>query len=299
MRILYVTDWSTQRCGIAAFGHEMVQALQADPELEVTVWNANYPHLHALEEKGLPAYMPADAEDYDVVFMNWHPGSCNHYLPQHLPTKPVIAAFLHDLKRYSWCPYEERIDLPFASEPNPEGWIPMAYPCSDYDPPVKWQPGDPIRIGWSGIRGDGKGDILQLCEKYGWQPNIPSERWLSTEEEIDRLALSTVNVFFYRSGQGRASAVMKAVAAQRPIVLSNSPMFDYYRENFQLDFWWVEDLEATLCNAVVCWGDKIPISCRAANLWSKSVARYKELFKLAIQNKNTWREYITSEEILG
>ncbi len=69
MRVLFVSNHEQERCGIAEYGRLHADALEANG-IEVVRWSALY-----------PKYLPPDAEEYDVVHLNWHPGTINHILP--------------------------------------------------------------------------------------------------------------------------------------------------------------------------------------------------------------------------
>ena len=244
MRILHVTT-TVPKCGIAAFGYELTTALRR-AGAEVTHWPGDYPIIY--ERK---TYLPADADSYDLVHFNWHPGVLGHYRPEHLPKCPK-SIYLHDLPPHSELDWVQECSVRLTSEPHPLSTLVVTYPVIDWIPDLP--PPDPrFTVGFSGVRGDGLAYLLDLCPRYGWALNQSTE-WLSIEDEIRRLARSTVNVCWYASNRGRASAASHCLASRRPLLINSSSMFahlfgypELYRSERGLDLReWLQNMEFTV-----------------------------------------------------
>ncbi len=222
MKVLFVTNSSTQRCGVRLYGELWMQALRA-AGVEVVEWDGTYSTIY---HRG--SYLPPDAEAYDLIHLNWDPAATNHFLPEHFPAEVPLSVFLHDVPPHSTCPVAGRADLLLAHEPG-EGIVVIDHAVPDYQPPL-WSPKPSHRvvIGTAGIRNDPGVELVdQVCRAHGWHHSRAGESgWLTTEQEIDRLARCTVNVAWYAtSGRGKSMGAMFMVAAQRPLILSGSSMF--------------------------------------------------------------------------
>lgn len=262
MRILFINNLSTERCGVRAFGEQMVKALERAGD-EVLVWDGTYSHVKA------NGYLPANADSFDLIHLNWDPQAINHYLPEHFfgANRP-LSLFLHDVPPNSTCPVYDVARWRFGHEPYGNiDVIPHAVPRtpSPLDPPDHRG----VTVGVTGIREDeGFVAVRQLCIQRGWTLNEPQwrvgGRWLSTHEEIRRLSRSTVNVCWYHtSGRGKSMAAMFCAAARRPLILSGSSMFSscwpyedeiYFPADFSSEeqhrLSWVTDLEPLIDEAL-------------------------------------------------
>lgn len=227
MRILFINNASTERCGVRAFGEQWVKALERAGD-QVVVWDGTYSNVKA------NGYLPPNAQTFDLIHLNWDPQAINHYLPEHFfssgsHNRP-LSLFLHDVPPNSTCPVYDVARWRFAHEPYgtidvlPHGVPPSPNPL---DAPSHMG----VTVGVTGIRDDeGFAAVRTLCIQRGWTLNAPSwksgGRWLSTAEEIRRLSRSTVNVCWYHtSGRGKSMAAMFCAAARRPLILSGSTMF--------------------------------------------------------------------------
>ena len=226
MRILFINNVSTERCGVRTFGEQMVNALNRAGDA-VTVWDGTY---SAVKQFGyLPHEMPTQFKEFDLVHLNWDPQAINHYLPEHFAGGPPLSLFLHDVPPNSTCPVYGVAAWRFGFEPYGDVDV--------IDEPIPPTPTglDPVPnrvvIGVSGIRNDaGAVVVQQLCKERGWECSIPSWQrgspWLSTNDEIRRLARCTVNVCWYAtSGRGKSMAAAFCCAARRPLICSGSTMF--------------------------------------------------------------------------
>lgn len=219
LRVLYVTNpMPPTGCGVAGFGLQQAAALRA-AGLEVTVWEAGY-----------PTYLPMDANTYDVVHVNFHPGPLGHIQGQHLPDHTLNSLHNHEfdpewangsLAPDLWT--SPQVDLRQCSDER-SGPLYWPIPIPDYRPISISMLDRPITIGYTGLRGDGLDWLIPICEKNGWRLSR-SEGWRSLEEEVDRLAKCHLNVVHSHSGfSGSSSAVTTAVAARRPVLINSNRM---------------------------------------------------------------------------
>lgn len=214
MNVLFISNASAEQCGVAEYGRTAVEALRAIG-VQLTEWDGHYPAVYA---RGHELY-PPNLADYDVVHFNWHPVTLNHY--QATPPQPYTV-FLHDLPPWSSCCLAPGARHLWASEPSDEAEeLPYpAIPDAELDTPASV-----TTLGWSGVRGDGRGQIEALCREKGWVANC-SETFLPTRAEIKRLSRSTLNVLWYSaSGRGQSLALMTCAAARRPLLINDSTMF--------------------------------------------------------------------------
>jgi len=222
VRVLHISNHSVDRCGVALFGRQCSAALRAEG-VEVDDWDATYSPLHAREERGEPSYLPASLASYDVVHLNWQPATINHYHPVMFPLGQLYSVFLHDLPPWSSCPFEDRMQVKFALEPYP-GAVEIPPPAPDYLPIST--PNEQVTIGRTNIREAGKAELADICFRHDWIFNDSDPRvWLDEGAEVERLAMSWVNVVWYDEHRSRGSAAMVAAAARRPLLLSESQRF--------------------------------------------------------------------------
>lgn len=226
LRILYVSNFSSLRCGVAEWGRQCFAALQA-VGANVIAWDGEYGAVHAREERQEPGtYLPADAATYDVIHLNWHPGSTNHYQSQHFPEGPLLSILLHDLPPWSHYPALDRFHHRIVIEPTD-----FPHDLEIPPPAVDYRPTSPIHptplIGRSNVRSIGQEHLGAICADLGYEIS-DSLQWLDTEDEIERLARCWVNVVWYDDiPRSRGSAAVVCAASRRPLVLSDSPRFDH------------------------------------------------------------------------
>jgi hypothetical protein len=238
MKVLVLADFTAAPCGIRNYADMIVGGLRHHG-VAVTPWNVHYPLVYARREAGEPTYLPDDWATYDVIYLNWHPIALNTYGPGHFPwpkgTGPLVSVYLNDIPPWSGCPVAERAEVIVAPEPFGEDGkagpdLLQVYPIVDWvtDLPA---PAPAFTVGWSGVRGDGAALLRGLCTDKNWAMNMtepPTERtlpWVSVEDEIRRLARSTVNVCWYHQQRGIAGTPSVALGTHRPLLLNDSAMF--------------------------------------------------------------------------
>ena len=216
MKIALVSNWQTRECGVANFGRDWASALE----------RAGHDVLRLHYGLSVPA------NQVDVALYNWHPSTTPKVLT---PPFCPYAVYLHDIPPHSSCRLVDGAKAVWAAEPTPGAEV-IRYPV--YDGPRDTPPRSPgISIGWTGLRGDGRDSLRDLCERRGWTFN-GSNGWKDTPEEIARLASSTLIVLWYfADGRGQSLALSTACAAGCPILVNQSRMFglahDYPQEIYR------------------------------------------------------------------
>lgn len=236
LRVLVIGNFSVDRCGIRNFADMTFEGLRRCPDTKYVIgWDATYDLIYARREAGQPTYLPEDWRDFDVIHLNWHPIALNTYTEEHFPwpkgTGPLLSVYLNDVPPWSGCPVADRAEVLVAPEAYPGGPDHlMVYPIPDWVTDLP-EPDPEFTVGWSGVRGDGSAEIRGVCAQHGWKMNMtepPADRtkpWVSVEDEIRRLARSTVNVCWYRQQRGIAGTPSVALGSRRPLILNDSQMF--------------------------------------------------------------------------
>lgn len=284
MRVLFITNSSTERCGVRVYGELWMEALRG-AGVEIDEWDGTYEHARRY------GYLPTGVEAWDLVHLNWDPQTINHYLPEHFAGAPPLSVFLHDVPPNSTCPVAGVAKLVMAHEPG-EGISVIDHAVPDYRGMLYLPaPGGLPVIGLTGIRRDaGVEQARELCKRRGWVFSEPpwwnGGPWLSTKEEIARLSACDVNVNWYHAtGRGKSMSAMMGVAARRPLVLSPSTMFSAlwgYRDEitFGGDLSDAE-LEDCIDEALSCI--RIPKNARVEQSWAVRAEQIKALWEGALR----------------
>lgn len=243
LRVLFISPFCVEKCGEAEFGRIWCRELRK-LGVDMVEWDGCWPTVY---NRGTGhQYMPDDIDTpgaYDLVHVNWGPANLGHYQPQHFPAHLPLSIYLCDIPPWSTTtlhPLAQERGVVFASEEVP-GAVNLKHRAQSYDGP--WP--DPavfreaLRAGevvvgiGGGVRGDsGSGLVIELAKKRGWRVSLPGEGspsgWLSTEQEIARLASCTFNACWYMStGRNVSMGATFLLAARRPMLLSSSSMFSY------------------------------------------------------------------------
>lgn len=228
MNVLVVANFSDARCGFRNFAEQTVIALQRAGHW-VVGWDGTYSVTYRRREAGQDPFLPPGAADYDVIHVIWHPATLNHYSGAVWPKTPVKSVW--NGCPAAWCPFNAAMDVKWGVLGKEEGHRQLWYPVPDWVDVSDVAPAAEFTVGNSGIRMDGLAEIQEICVRRGWAMNFSDPtRWLSLEEEIRRLARSTVNVFWYSPDHDdRSGAVMMALAAKRPILCNDVPMMTHLR----------------------------------------------------------------------
>ena len=231
MRILYLSNVSTLRCGVAELGRQNSRVLR---ELghDVTEWDGNYPVIYDRIQKQEPSYFPADWASYDVIHLNWHPTITNHYVSKVFPPHPLISIFLHDIPPHTTCTAIDQADVIFSLEPT------VDYPQAVIIPPamIDYVPMSPVSptplVGRTSVGDINRVWMEDICQRHGWElsnSGFQTGAWTPIEDELERLARCWVNVVWYEEQRSRSSAAITAAFARRPLLLSNNTRFDNLR----------------------------------------------------------------------
>ncbi len=235
MKILHVANFSAGNCGIKNFALQTSTALRR-AGCDVTDWDGHYSTIYAKIQRQEPSYLPLDADTYDVLHFTWNPLAINHYNIDHFGplTHALLSIYLTDLPPYSACPAIDSFPIRVAAEEHPLIHTPRSNGCILPYPIIDWVDDLPpapeaFTVGWTGLRGDGIGAAEEVCRRRGWATNFTDRTegraWLSPEDEVRRLAKSTVNVCWYHEYQNIASAPSMCLASHRPLLLNGSAMF--------------------------------------------------------------------------
>jgi hypothetical protein len=202
MRIGLVSNWGQViGCGVGSFGLDFLDALRtAGYEASKCDWN--------------------DTAGFDKVIVNWDSGT----LPKDEPVPPGSVVFVHHVYRGRPEGLEQasRVLCPMRGAIPGAEYFP--YPIATYRAAQTVMPGT---VGVTTIRKEGLDYLGAACARRGLRLCAP-DRWLTAEEEIDRLARCQLLAAWYTDSPGRSLALATMLAAQRPTLLSaGSQMFEY------------------------------------------------------------------------
>lgn len=284
MKILLVANFSTPRCGFRNFADQTYRALQLAGH-QVDSFDGTYPRVYQRIQEGLGnfAYLPfsdsPDTNQYDVVHLIWHPATMNHYSGASFPPGPIYSF-------WNGHPYAGNpIAHPFHVYFSPiaiAGHVEAFYPIVDWMTDLP-EPDAAFTVGLTGVRREGFAEVAAICARYGWEVNAGDpETWIPLEDEIRRLARSSVNVSWYSPKHpDRSGGVMTALASGRPQIVSRVPMFDHLAVedgSYPTDLYsapYVDGaLEHCLLSAYSDWWDDrlvLPTATRHRFAWSKAV----------------------------
>ena len=231
MRVLHITNVSAGRCGVKNFGQMFTTAMRR-AGCEVDEWDAEYSAIYARIQRGEPSYLPDNMDRYDVVHLNWHPITLNTYGTGHFDhIRGVKSIYLHDIPPHSGCPCLPAFSVRMTSEPSEISTLEVPYPICDWvDPKTLPPPNEEFTVGISGVRRDGFDAVVEVVERNGWILNASEpDAWISQEDEIRRLAKSSVNVCWYHEGRGLSGTPAMMLGSRRPLLINNSPMLRHLR----------------------------------------------------------------------
>ena len=222
-RIAVVSNWQSERCGIQAFGEDLGSALVgAGFRVDGRLWTE------------------ASSQDYTIY--NWHPHTADVWF---VPEGPCTVIAHEVPPHVEWPSWFIRPDVwVLVGEPYAE-FTQLHYPILDYESPCYPVKGAPFKVGITGLRGDGVDLIRQVCGKNQWEfSHSPTDRFASRQEEIDRLAsCDVIALWYWATGRARSLALSVALAARRPLLLSQSTMLDTAKNHFLPQLPWTDDLD--------------------------------------------------------
>lgn len=302
MRVCVICNFSDTRCGIANFGHQTVTALRHAGH-EVLAWDGTYPEVYRRREAGLDPHLPPDLDSYDVLHVIWHAITLNHYagvdwasFPS-LPHGGPILSLWDCGPSDAYCPFDGWFPLRWMLyKDHREGYQIMDYPVPDWVEGLPPPPPPPhFTVGGSSVRGDGMQELQQVCQQHGWIVNLPTPGvWLSIEDEIRRLAKSTVNVCWYHSNaiwKDRASAPSMLIASARPLLVNDDALLAHLkgRRDIYHGTDMTEALEAIYDAWLTGMGLRIPLATYADFRWEKAAARMTQVWREAQQRRTAGR----------
>ena len=229
MRLLLIGNLSDRRCGFANFTDQNIIAFRRAGHT-VTAFDGTYSSVYARQQTGDPGFLPSDAGSYDVIHLIWHAMTMNHYTGCVWPKGPVLS-FWDGGPSNAYCPFHTAFSSKWTCyDRSAEGYHENWYPIPDWvtDLPT---PAETFTVGVSSVRGDGVAELTDLCAKRGWGLNVPTPgQWLTLEDEVRRLAKSTVNVSWYETAplwKDRAGAPSMALASGRPLLISRDSLLSH------------------------------------------------------------------------
>lgn len=252
MIINLISNWEgTAPCGVRQFGEQWARALEV----------AGHTVLRS---------QAAGFVSCDQTLWNWDSGTRSPYLS---PTPPQTTVFVHHTYRgVPRLPPDGRLLSPI----NGYGTY-FPYPIPTHRAPAGTVI-QPKTLGVTTIRKEGLDYLGEACARRGWTL-CPPDRWRETDAEIDRLAECAALGAWYTESGGRSLALATMIAAQRPLLLSNSQMFEYLEDEdpvYMVEYtnqhtdWIVNMLDQITQDALQPGGVAIPIG--AAERWSWPVA---------------------------
>lgn len=246
MKILVIGNFSDVNCGFMNFSNQTVLALD-EAGHTVAMFDGTYSQVYARHQRGVDGFLPPTAADFDVIHVIWHPATLNHYSGAKWPAGPVLSVW--NGCPAAWCPFTDAMDIRWGVLGREPEHHQIFYPIPDWSEPLRYLETLWFTVGYSGVRGDGLEALKAVCEKNDWAMNFSKKgKWYSIEDEINRLAASTVNVGWYGAEHDdRSGSAMMCLASHRPFLCNFVPMFAHvipYAE--QQEIYCGVDLEESL-----------------------------------------------------
>lgn len=226
MRILVIGNFSDVNCGFMNFSNQTYVALQVAGH-DVRRFDGTYSKVYERHQQGIDGFLPPEADQADVIHVIWHPATLNHYSGATWPAGPVLSVW--NGCPAAWCPFTDAMDIRWGVLGREPEHHQIFYPIPDWTAPLPYLETAYFTVGYSGVRGDGLAALKAVCAKNGWLTNF-SERgkWFSIEDEINRLAASTVNVGWYGAEHDdRSGSAMMCLASHRPFLCNGVAMFTH------------------------------------------------------------------------
>lgn len=228
LKVLVIGNFSDRRCGFQNFSLQTVTALRRAGH-DVTAFDGTYSQVYARLQDAVThpyAFLPADMHRYDVIHVIWHPATLNHYSGAAWPVGPTLSVW--NGCPAAWCPFNDLMHVKWGVLGKEAGHRQLWYPIPDWVEDLP-EPAAAFTVGYSGVRREGVELLTDLCRDRGWAMNFSEpDRWLTQEEEIQRLARSTVNVCWYGAvHDDRSGSVMVCLASRRPLLTNTVRMFDH------------------------------------------------------------------------
>jgi len=247
VKICVLGNFSDRKCGFQNFSMQTVTALKRAGH-DVLGYDGTYSLVYARREACQESFLPPDYNSFDVIHVVWHPATFNHYAGAPWDSVTALKSVWNGCPAAS-CPFNHQMDVKWGVLGREEGHRQIWYPIPDWVTELP-EPNEEFTVGYSGVRGDGLGLLTQICTDQGYKTNFSHpDIWLSQEDEIKRLARSTVNVCWYGPYDDRSGSAMVCLASKRPLVFNqSSPMFTHLMPYAMqgTNIWAVDDLAAAL-----------------------------------------------------
>ena len=292
MKICVICNFSNTNCGISNFGHQTVAAFRHAGH-DVLAWDGNYPVVYARREAGLDPHLPPDLDSYDVLHVIWHAITLNHYVgvdwasfPTMMPHGGPILSLWDCGPSDAYCPFDQWFPIKWMlyKDEGREGYHIMDYPVPDWTDELP-EPAAAFTVGASSVRGDGVQWLREICAAEGWALNLPTPGvWLTIEDEIRRLARSTINVCWYNSSavwKDRASAPSMLIASKRPLLINQDKLLAHLHDAQDVYHGTRDDLPAVL-KAIYeqhRYGLMLPLQSYHRMRWSAAIPRFLSVWK--------------------
>jgi hypothetical protein len=281
MKIAVIGNFSDRRCGFQSFSKQTAHALRRAGH-DVTAFDGTYSTVYARREAGIESFLPPDPSSFDVLHVVWHPATLNHYAGATWPAGPVTSVW--NGCPAAWCPFNDAMAVKWGVLGREEGHRQLFYPIPDWITDLP-EPDPAFTVGYSGVREDGLPALRELCAKYGWATNFSDPAlWLPVEDEIARVARSTVNVGWYSGAHDdRSSGAMLCLASRRPFLCNHVRMFQHLEGYADVYFGdgtdGIAELEAALLRVEADWKQGrliVPGPVLDAYSWTKAVTLLEE-----------------------
>lgn len=288
MKVLVIGNFSDRRCGFQNFSAQMLTAFTHAGH-DIAAWDGAYPSVYARQQLPDTQYLglfPADVLTYDVVHLIWNAMTMNHYNGADwaaLKGGPIVS-WWDGGPSDAFCPFKAWMQVRW-SDYSRDGYYYQWYPVPDWVDALP-NPDPVFTVGASSVRGDGVADIRQVCETHGWAMNLPTPgTWVSVEDEVRRLAHSTVNVCWYHTPplwHNRASAPSMLLASGRALAINHDLLVGHLET--ASDVYHGEDLEDLLVHIEQEWRQgHLHLPTRTASLlsWTTAVDRFVTVWTAA------------------
>lgn len=247
MRLGLISNWGQECCGVSQFGRNFASALEREGHEVLRLgWNE-----HA---------------DVDRLIVNWDSGT----LPVGDPLPQGCTVLIHHVYRGQ----PEGLDNATLILSPMRNVLPKAvyfpYPVPTYRAPAMLV--EPRTIGVTTIRKEGVDYLQMAASRIGYRV-CPPDRWRDTDEEIERLSACEMLALYYSDSPGRSLALATSLAAQRPMLLTVSQMFEYAHGSDEVTWipWTTYDMDP-IAQGMLQTVQRGRIPTRLADEWSWPVA---------------------------
>lgn len=274
MNIAVVYPASREHCGFRNLGDQIVGALRRTPGVRVSTHDGTFGH----EWRPWPL-----AQEVDQILLVWHPGIMSHYHDlKSWPDRANFSIYVGEIPPYAICPILDRASTTIAADAFPGVTISLGgIPIVDWVTPAPTIDGLDFVVGTTGVRRESADAIGEICHREGWRFNQPTTKWLSVEDEIQRLAQSSINVCWYLDRRlESASAPSMCLASHRPLLINDSPMLDHVSRLPNVEQWGSLELGLRWASQKWLQGKLKQVPPPKNRSWSAAAARIVQHWQL-------------------